>query len=89
LDLTNPRVLVVADQLDQAHAVAARPIPAEIVEGSKIKEPEFEPPRCPKCGAEDPVLEGVDPANNWSCGLCGARWNELATPATNLAHKAS
>jgi hypothetical protein len=75
-DLPNPRVLVAADQLDQARAIAARPIAPEIVAESETKVPEFTPPSCPKCGAEDPVLEGVDPANTWRCEQCDEQWTE-------------
>ena len=75
-DLPNPRVLVAADQLDQARAVAARSIPPEIVEESETKVPDFMPPPCPKCGAGDPVLEGIDPVNSWRCEQCGELWSE-------------
>ena len=51
------RVFVAADQLDQARAIAAQPIPQEIVDDSKLEVPEFVEPKCPKCGAEDPILE--------------------------------
>jgi hypothetical protein len=73
-----PRVLVAADQLDEARRIAAQPIPQEIVELSKIDVPEFEPPSCPQCGAADPVLEGVDPFNTWRCEACGKQWTESA-----------
>jgi hypothetical protein len=69
-----PRVLVAADQLDEAHAIAARPIPPEIVAESEAKAPDFTPPSCPNCGAPDPVLEGVDPVNSWECDQCGQKW---------------
>ncbi len=82
LDLINPRVLVAADQLEQARAIAARPIPPEIVEESETEVPEFIPPSCPKCGASDPVLEAVDPANSWKCELCGERWTESVPGST-------
>jgi len=75
----NIPVVVAADQLDQARAIAARPIPQEIVEQSKMQTPEFEPPVCPTCGAGDPVLEGVDPVNSWRCEACGKEWSESAT----------
>ncbi|HUH63737.1 MAG TPA: hypothetical protein VLZ50_12090 [Terracidiphilus sp.] len=78
LKLTGPRVVVAADQLDEASRIAAQPIPQEIVEESKLKVPEFEAPRCPKCGASDPVLESVDPSNTWSCECCGHEWAEAA-----------
>jgi ribosomal protein S27AE len=76
LDMRSPRVLVAADQLDQARLVAAKPIQGEIVGQSKTQPPEFEPPVCPSCGAGDPLLEGVDPVNSWQCGACGREWTE-------------
>ncbi len=81
LDMTNPRVLVAADQIDGARTIAAQPIPPEIVQASRVKAPEFTPPRCPRCGAEDPVLEDVDPSNSWRCEQCDAEWTESAESA--------
>jgi hypothetical protein len=83
-----PRVLVAADQLDQARVIAARPIPPEIVEESEAEAPEFVPPSCPKCGASDPVLEAVDPANSWKCEQCGERWTESASARAEQPPKA-
>ena len=79
LDLRNPRILVAADQLDDARAIVVRPIPQEIVDRSKMQQPEFVLPACPSCGAADPVLEGVDPFNRWRCEACGKQWTEAAT----------
>jgi hypothetical protein len=76
LDVTNPRVLVAADQLDQARAIAEQPIPREIVEESAGDVPEFTSPKCPKCRAEDPVLESVNPVNTWRCEQCGEEWSD-------------
>jgi hypothetical protein len=73
---TVPRVIVAADQLDQARQIAAQPIPQDIVDESKMTMPEFESPRCPRCKAEDPVLESVEPSNHWSCESCGYEWSE-------------
>ncbi len=73
---TVPRVVVAADQLDEARLVAAQPVPQEIIEESKLKWPEFVSPRCSRCGASDPVLEDVDPSNTWSCESCGYQWSE-------------
>jgi hypothetical protein len=84
-DLPNPRVLVAADQIDQARVIAARPIPPEIVEESETKVPDFTPPSCPRCGAGDPVLEGVDPSNTWRCEQCGEQWTESAPRAEEAA----
>jgi hypothetical protein len=72
----NLQVLVAADQLDEAREIAARPIPQDIIEQSKEDVPEYEPPKCPKCGAEDPVLESAEPTNSWLCEACGKQWTE-------------
>jgi hypothetical protein len=78
LDLRTPRILVAADQLEQARDIAKRPIPQEIIEQSQMKAPEFEAPVCPKCGAPDPLLESVDPVNTWLCEACEHEWTESA-----------
>jgi hypothetical protein len=76
LDLTGPRVLVAADQLDQARAIAERPIPQDIIDQSKAQRDDFTPPVCPKCRASDPALLGVEPVNTWRCDICGAQWTD-------------
>lgn len=76
MDAPGPRVLVAADQLDEARGVAAQPVPPDIVEQSKMTEPEYAPPTCPRCGAADPVLESVNPVNTWSCEACGTEWSD-------------
>jgi hypothetical protein len=78
IDISYPRVLVAADQLEEARQIAARPIPQEIIDLSQMDLPQFEAPKCPKCGAEDPVLESVEPANAWLCEACGAQWADPA-----------
>ena len=75
-NLEYSRVLVAADQLEQARAIAAKPIPKEIAEEQRASVPEFRSPVCPKCGAADPILEGVDPFNTWKCEGCGNEWTE-------------
>ncbi len=77
LGLDLPRIFVPADQLQQARQIAAQPIPQEIMEESNAA---FVAPRCPKCGATDPLLESVDSANHWLCESCGAEWTD-AQPA--------
>ena len=88
MDIGSPRVLVAADQLDEAREIAARPIPQEIVDQFRMDVPEFEAPKCPKCGAEDPVLEGVDPFNSWLCETCGKQWTESAGDLNGKQEKA-
>ena len=76
LDTIGPRVMVAADQLEEAIEVAKRPIPQEIVELAGIEVPEYETLVCPACGAEDPVLESTEPTNRWLCEVCGRQWSE-------------
>ena len=75
-DTGSRRLMVAADQLDQARNIAAQPVPPDIIEQSKISPPEYEPPVCPQCGAEDPLLEDVEPVNAWKCEACGAEWSD-------------
>jgi rubredoxin len=76
--LASPRVLVAADQLDQARAIAAQPIPLQIVDDAQTEIPDYQPPTCPECGASGPALMGVDPANSWKCEQCGHEWTDSA-----------
>jgi hypothetical protein len=75
--LVYSRILVPADQLEEARALAEQPIPPDIVNEAKdMLEPaeEYELPVCPKCGAADPILEAAEPTNEWLCEACGAEW---------------
>jgi ribosomal protein L37AE/L43A len=76
LDITNPRVLVAADQLDEARAILAQPVPQDIIDESRETPAEFVAPRCPACGTADPVLESADPVNTWKCEMCGREWTD-------------
>jgi hypothetical protein len=79
------QVLVAADQLERAQDVAAKPIPQEIIDLSNEKTPDYETPKCPRCGAADPVLEGVDPENTWHCEQCDSQWTEKLLKASGGA----
>ncbi len=76
--LSGPRVLVAADQLDQAREIAAHPIPQDIIDEMNEPPSEFVPPTCPACGNADPTLESADPFNTWLCESCGNTWIESA-----------
>lgn len=82
----SPRVLVGADQLDQAHLVAAKPIPQDILDEERELEeaPAYEIPVCLKCKSPDPTLESVEPSNNWLCESCGNTWSD---PVPNPSHR--
>ena len=86
--ISSPRVVVAADQLDEARTISAGPIPQEIIDQLRMDVPDFEAPKCPSCGAWDPVLEGVDPFNTWQCEACGKQWTESAADADGKPEKA-
>jgi ribosomal protein L37AE/L43A len=75
-EISNPRIVVAADQLEKACEILANPIPREIVEQSKMPDEEYVPPVCPSCGAEDPILEGAKYGNAWRCESCGRQWSD-------------
>ncbi len=87
--VSTPRVVVAADQLEQAIEIARQPIPPDIVEQSTVEVPEYESPKCPQCGAEDPVLESAEPTNSWLCEACGKQWTEPAVDAEEEPSKTS
>ncbi len=84
----HPRVVVAADQLEEAQAIAAKPIPNDVIDSYREEVPEFEAPKCPSCGDEDPVLESAEPTNSWLCEACGKQWAERAIEANGEAEKA-
>jgi hypothetical protein len=77
-EMSSPRIVVAADQLEKACEILAKPIPPEIVEQSKMDVSDYVPPVCPSCGAADPLLESADPVNSWRCESCGRQWSEQA-----------
>ena len=72
------QINVAADQLEQALAIVAQPIPQDIMNEQKELQSAaaYEIPRCPRCKAEDPTLESVEPSNNWLCESCGHTWSD-------------
>ena len=82
-----PRVVVAADRLDEAVQIARQPIPQDILDDLRIEAPEYVPPRCPACHAEDPVLESAEPTNSWLCEVCGKQWTEPAIDAMDVPEK--
>jgi hypothetical protein len=76
IGISYPRLMVAADQLEDAIRIVQQPIPQDIVCQSGQEVPEFEAPKCPQCGTPDPVLESVEPTNAWLCEACGSQWTE-------------
>jgi hypothetical protein len=71
-------VKVAADQLEEAKAAISQPIPQELIDEQRELEssPAYELPVCPKCKTPDPILESVEPSNNWLCESCGYTWSD-------------
>jgi hypothetical protein len=72
----NYRILVAADQLDEAQRIIAQPVPQDIIDESKIEIPEYQMPSCPRCHDQEPTLVGTEPSNQWLCESCGNEWAE-------------
>ena len=86
--LIYPRILVAADQLEEARAVIAKPVPQDVIDESHETPQDFEPPACPFCRAQDPILESIDPVNTWLCESCGRQWSDPAPAADGEPQKA-
>jgi hypothetical protein len=83
-DSVGPQVYVAADELDRAQAIAALPIPQDILDEWNTAVPDFELPHCPRCGSrEEVVLENTQPTNTWQCEACGAEWSDPEPTTAN------
>ncbi|MDE3105536.1 MAG: hypothetical protein KGK08_10210 [Acidobacteriota bacterium] len=69
-----PELVPAADPLLQQHE---QPLMDEET-ALGLASAEFVEPTCPQCGETDPLLEGVDPVNQWRCESCGHTWSDLA-----------
>lgn len=76
VEMLGYRVMVAADQLEEAQRILANPVPADIVEQSRTPVPEYEMPTCPRCRLADPVLIDTEPSNKWLCESCGHEWTD-------------
>lgn len=79
LDLRAPRLLVAADQLDEANTALPDILPGDLVLEMGQEVQDFLVPPCPSCGAADSLLESspeAEQVNHWHCESCGRRWEE-------------
>ena len=77
-DLRPPSVRVAPEDVEQADALLAYPISAEIRADfeATLHAPDFEVPVCPRCASNGALLEGVEPSNQWRCEDCGHSWKD-------------
>ncbi len=73
LDMRAPRVAVAPADAERAATLLAGPIPEEFRVMVRTRD-QFEVPTCPGCGAADPLLEEIEPANKWRCEVCDRVW---------------
>ncbi len=68
-----PRLIVGPSDAQSAGIILSRPNALGTI---SPEDAIFTEPVCPQCGAADPLLEAVDPANRWHCEACGHSWTE-------------
>jgi hypothetical protein len=66
-----PRLIVAPADASAAQSILSRP---NALGTLSAEDAIFTEPVCPECGAPDPLLEGVDPTNQWHCESCGHAW---------------
>jgi hypothetical protein len=73
--IDTPRLIVAPDDANAAQRIltSARLIASEV--GAESADP-FVEPTCPNCGAPDPLLESVEPTNQWRCEACDHLWSD-------------
>ena len=74
--MMRPRIIVAADQLEEARRILVQPIPKDIIDESKVEVPNYQLPHCPRCQDQEPTLIATEPSNRWLCESCGTRWND-------------
>jgi hypothetical protein len=73
LNIETPRLIVAPDDANTAQRI----LKSAKLTGSDAEEVEaFVEPTCPNCGAADPLLESVDPTNEWRCEACDHTWSD-------------
>ena len=75
LDMTAPRVAVLPTDLEKARVLLSKPIPEEFRISVRTQD-SFTAPSCSRCGCLDPLLESVEPVNEWRCEVCGNVWRD-------------
>jgi hypothetical protein len=72
--IDTPRLVVAPADAHTAELILSRPTHT----GSGDDEAGFVEPVCPQCGAPDPLLESVEPTNQWRCEACNHLWGDAA-----------
>jgi rubredoxin len=74
-DMRPPRLVVGPGDIERTEQILSRPIAAEFRDASAAEDTYVEPV-CPVCSTAEPLLEAVDPTNQWRCEACGHVWED-------------
>jgi hypothetical protein len=77
--LSAPRVVVAPQDAMNAALVLSQPLESD-ADGLADKSVDFVESSCPHCGAVDPLLESVEPTNQWRCEACDHVWSDEEMP---------
>ena len=82
-DRRYPQLLVSPDDLDRAKEVLNGPITEDIRKQVEMNMAtgDFPSILCPACSTPDPLLESVDPTNQWLCEACNHQWSDPDLPS--------
>ena len=69
--IDTPRLVVAPADARTAQMILSRPTHTGSGEDAAFVEPV-----CPQCGAADPLLESVEPTNEWHCESCDHVWRD-------------
>jgi hypothetical protein len=72
--IDTPRLVVAPADANTAQLILSRPTHTGSADDAGFVEPV-----CPQCGAADPLLESVDPTNEWRCESCDHVWRDEVT----------
>jgi hypothetical protein len=82
--MMRPRVMVAAEQLEEAQSIIVQPIPQDIIDESKLEIPEYQLPHCARCQDQEPTLIATEPSNQWLCESCGNEWRDPAVESNRI-----
>ncbi len=71
--IDGPRLIVAPADAQSAELILSRPNALGTVSAEDALFPEAV---CPQCGTPDPLLESVEPTNQWRCEACDHTWED-------------
>lgn len=75
LDMGALRLAVMPEDVERARRLLSQPIPEECRILVRTRD-QFTVPTCTKCGSPDPLLDSIEPTNQWRCEVCAHLWSD-------------